>query len=97
VWRRLDAKRQRGEAIQPSDQFDLVAQVESEGIIGNSYEGTLRAIVLENPHARIAFPDDLFAGAFDQHWRMESNCFQLSFIGSELQRLKSEGVPFIYW
>lgn len=97
VWRRLDAKRQRGEIIQPSDQYDLSAQVESEGVMGSSYEGALRAIVLENPYARIAFPDDLFVGAFDQHWRMESGCFQLSFIGTELQRLKSEGVPFIYW
>jgi hypothetical protein len=70
VWRRLDAKRQRGEAIQTSDQFDLFAQVESEGVMGNSYEGTIRT---------------------------ESGCFRLAFIGAELQRLKSEGVPFIYW
>ncbi|MBZ5489832.1 MAG: hypothetical protein LAO76_02750 [Acidobacteriia bacterium] len=97
VWRRLDAKRQRGEEIQPSDQFDLLAQVESEGIVGNSYEGTIRTIVLENPYAKIAFPHDLFVGAFDQHWRMESGCFRLSFVGAELQRLESEGVPTIFW
>jgi hypothetical protein len=96
AWRRLNAKQQKGERIDPFDQFNLLAQVESEGIAGCSYKGTIRTIVLENPYAKIPFPSDLFVGPFDQHWRMQSNCFQLSFMGSELTRLKSDGVPFIH-
>jgi hypothetical protein len=96
VWRRLDAKRQQGEEIKTSDQFDLLHQLSPEGTTGYSYQGTIRAIVLENPYARIPFPTDLFAGPFDQRWRMQSGWFTLAFIGSELERLKSDGVPFIY-
>jgi hypothetical protein len=96
TWRRLNAKKQKGEQIEPSDQFNLLAQVESEGVTGSSYEGTIRTIVLENPYAKIPFPPDLFVGPFDQHWSMQLNCFQLSFMGSQLKRLKNDGVPFIY-
>jgi hypothetical protein len=96
VWRKLHAKKQKGEEIKPSDESDLLHQVESEGIMGYSYDGTIRTVVLENPYARNPFPPDLFVGPFDQHWRMESGYFYLSFMGSELQRLRTEGVPFIY-
>jgi hypothetical protein len=95
-WRRLSAKKEKGEGINSFDQIFLLQQVASEGVTGCSYEGTIRAVVLENPYARIAFPPDLFVGPFDQHWHMESGCFQPYFMGSELRRLKSEGVPFIY-
>lgn len=96
AWRRLNAKQERGEPIEPFDQLNLLAQVESEGITGHSYQGTIRTVVLENPYAKIPFPRDLFVGPFDQHWAMESRCFQLSFMGAELRRLKGDGVPFIF-
>lgn len=95
-WRRLHAKMQKGDEIGLSDQLYMVEQVASEGFTGCSYQGTIRVVVLENPYAVIAFPSDLFIGPFDQHWRLESRCFQPYFMGSELRRLKSEGVPFIY-
>lgn len=98
VWRKLDAKRQQGEAVETSDQFNLLHQLSPDGTANYSYEGTIRTIVLENPYARVRFPHDLFVGAFDQRWRMgkESGWFRLAFMGSELQRLKRDGVPFIY-
>jgi hypothetical protein len=99
TWRRLRLKEQRGERIGPSDQVAL-RQLLSEELGDNprySYSDTLRVIVLENPHARIPFPSDLFVGPFDQHWsRLESGHFELSFMGSELERLKRDGVPFSY-
>ncbi len=96
VWRRLEAKRQKGEEIKASDQLELLHQLSPEGKTTYSFEGTIRTIVLENPYARIAFPQDLFVGPFDQHWHMESDWFRLAFMGSELERLKSDGLPFIY-
>jgi len=91
VWRRLDAKRQQGDEVKTSDQFDLLHQLSPEGETRYSYQGTIRTVVLENPYARIALPD-LFAGPFDQRWRMQSGWFRLAFIGSELERLKGDGV-----
>jgi hypothetical protein len=98
VWGRLDAKRQRGEVVETSDQFDLLHQFSPDGTAKYSYEGTIRAVILENPYARVAFPHDLFVGRFDQRWRMnrETGWFRLAFMGSELERLKRDGVPFIY-
>lgn len=98
VWGRLDAKRQRGEVVETSDQFDLLHQLSPDGTAKYSYEGTIRAVILENPYARVAFPHDLFVGRFDQRWRMnrETGWFRLAFMGSELERLKRDGVPFIY-
>lgn len=96
AWRKLDVKRQHGEEITPFDHFNLLQELSPDGHANYSYQGTIRTILLENPYARIAFPADLFAGPFDQRWRMESGWFRLAFIGSELERLKNDGVPFIY-
>jgi len=98
VWRKLDSKRQRGETIETSDQFDLLHQLSPDGTADYSYEGTVRTVVLENPYAKIPFPDDMFVGRFDQRWSMsrETEWFRLAFMGSELERRKRRGVPFIY-
>jgi len=98
VWKRLDAKRQRGEIVETSDQFDLLQQLSPDGTANYSYEGTIRTVVLENPYARVPFPHHLFVSPFDQRWSMnkETGWFRLAFMGSELERLKRDGVPFIY-
>ena len=96
TWRLLDAKKQRGEEIAVSDQFDLLQRLSSERPVSYSYEGTIRAIVLENPHSKVPLPTNLFAGPFDQRWKMELDWFSLAFMGSKLAHLKDEGVPFIY-
>ncbi len=96
MWRALDAKKKQGEQITEYDQFEVLQRLSSERPAMYSFEGTIRAIVLENPHARVAFPVGLFAGPFDQKWRMQSDWFNLAFMGSELAHLKHNGVPFIY-
>jgi hypothetical protein len=96
AWRKLDSRRQHGEEITTFDHFNLLQDLSPEGHASYSYRGTIRIVVIENPYARIAFPLDLFAGPFDQRWRMQSGWFRLAFIGSELERLKNDGVPFIY-
>ncbi len=53
-------------------------------------------IAIENPYARIPLPTELFVGPFDQRWRMDSGLLGVAFIGSELERLRLDGVPFIY-
>lgn len=96
TWRELDAKRQQGDEIKPSDQFEILQRLSVDHPVTYSYEGTIRTTVLENPYAKIAFPPDLFAGPFDQRWRMQSGWFTLTFMGTKLADLKRDGVPFIY-
>lgn len=96
MWQILYAKQQQGEEITPWLQFDVLQKLSSEKASTFSYEGTVRTVVLENPYARIRFPTDLFIGPFDQRWRMQSGRLTLSFMGSELEKLKQSGVPFIY-
>lgn len=96
VWRELDAREKRGEVIDVRDQFDLLQQLSEKGPNRFSYEGTIRVIAIENPYARIPLPTELFVGPFDQRWRMDSGLLGVAYIGSELARLRKDGVPFIY-
>jgi hypothetical protein len=50
-----------------------------------------RVVVVENPLARIAFPEDLFVGPFDEHWRCTEQKGEIEriFVGSKLQELES--------
>jgi hypothetical protein len=101
VWveaaQRVVAKRQRGEETKPGDYIGLCQRIYEQKGLRFSYEGTIRMIVLENPYARIPFPPDLFVGPFDQHWRLESGRFRLAFMGSEIERLKNDNVPSVFW
>jgi hypothetical protein len=96
MWRVLHARRQRGDEIRVEDQFEVLKRLSLERLVADSFKDTIRTIVLENPHATVPLPAGLFAGPFDQKWRMESDWFNLAFIGSELTHLKRDGVPFIY-
>lgn len=96
IWRELDARQKRGEAIDVRDQFDLLQQFSEKSPARFSYEGTIRVIVIENPYARIPLPTELFVGPFDQRWRMDAGLLRVAFVGSELERLRQDGVPFIY-
>jgi hypothetical protein len=96
AWQQLAAKRGRGEAIKPWEQADLCQRIAEQKGVRYSYEGTIRVIVLENPYARIPFPPDLFVGPFDQHWRLQSGRFRLAFMGSEIERLRGDNVPFVF-
>ena len=96
MWQILYAKQQQGEEITPWLQFEVLQKLSSEKTPTFSYEGTVRTVVLENPYARIRFPTDLFIGPFDQRWGMQSGRLTLTFMGSELEKLKQSGVPFVY-
>lgn len=97
AWREVRAKEQRGERIKPFEMAEICQQISDQRGPRLSYEGTIRMIVLENPYARKPFPPELFVGPFDQHWRLQSGWFRLAFMGSELERLKNDKVPFVFW
>jgi hypothetical protein len=96
VWKELQAKRERGEPIEHSDHINLLNRLDPNGCRRVSYQGTLRVVVIENPYASVPFPEELFIGPFDQRWRRESEHFRLAFLGSELERLRAEGIPHLF-
>jgi len=96
MWEILAKKEQSGEEITPWVQFSVLEQLSAEQEATFSYEGTIRALILENPYARVPFPGDLLAGPFDQRWRMAEGVFQLAAMGSELNQLRASGVPFVF-
>jgi hypothetical protein len=97
AWREMAAREQRGERTHLGDQMALCQQIWEERGPRYSYEGTIRTIVFENPYARVPFPPDLFIGPFDQHWRHQLGWFRLAFMGSGIERLRSDHVPFVFW
>ena len=96
MWKILEEKDKRGEEITPWVQFSVLEELSSEQKATFSYEGTIRALILENPYARIPFPADLLVGPFDQRWRMAGGMLRLGAMGSELTQLRTSGVPFVF-
>lgn len=96
MWEILAEKDERGEEITPWLQFSVLEELSSEQTATLSYEGTIRALVLENPYARVPFPADLLTGPFDQRWRMEGGTLRMAALGSELTQLKESGIPFVF-
>jgi hypothetical protein len=64
----LYARQEAGEVIEPSAQFALVEELAPALRESRRYPDTVRVAVIENRHARISFPDDIFRGPFDQRW-----------------------------
>jgi hypothetical protein len=87
----------KGEKILPGADLQLLAERQDEPI-QVTYPNTTRCVVLENPHAHIAFPRDLFNGPFDQRWGINGDDYTLLWMGSELHKLRqrSKPVPFMY-
>jgi hypothetical protein len=96
MWQILMEKDKRGEEITPWVQFSVLEELSSEQKATLSYEGTIRALILENPYARVPFPVDLLVGPFDQRWRMAGGTLRLATMGSELTQLRRSGVPFVF-
>ena len=65
-------KQERGEEITPWLQTRVLEELSSEQEATFSYEGTIRATVLENPYAKIRFPADLLVGPKEQRTRCRS-------------------------
>ena len=94
VWRRLYARQQAGQSVEHADRFRLLKELGPTLAELRRYSGTIRVIVIENPYARIPFPADLFRGPFDQRWGWNGQWCGPVWIGSTLEYLSNDGVPF---
>ncbi len=94
VWRRLYARQEAGESIEGGEQYRVIAEMENTFPRSRRFEGTVRAIVMENPYARIRLPADIFRGPFDQRWGWQDGWCRLVWLGSTLKSLYRDGVPF---
>jgi len=97
VWLQLAHRQAGGEVIMPGESMRVL--VEQHGTLPNTqqFAGTVRVMVLENPHTPAArrFPEDLFRGPFDQRWSAYSEeLYGPVWVGSTLQSLYDDGVPF---
>jgi hypothetical protein len=97
VQRELLDRQARGEKILPGADFQLMVDRQDESI-KITHPDTIRCVVLENPHARIPCPENLFRGPFDQRWGNIGSDYTLLWIGSGLEalRLRPQPVPFTY-
>jgi hypothetical protein len=94
VWRHLEARQNAGELIPPGESL-RVAETEDLQLPSTfRYRGAVRTVVLENPYARIPFPEDLCRGSFDQRWQTCGEFYGPVWVGSTLDELYAEGVPF---
>jgi hypothetical protein len=93
VWQQLAARQDADEVIAPGESLRLYAAQAERLPRTIRFEGTVRAIVLENPHGSL-FPEDLFRGPFDQRWKATGDFYGPVWIGSTLESLYGEGTPF---
>jgi hypothetical protein len=94
VWKQLMNRQRSGEKLRPGESQRVLETQRDRLPSTYQYQGTLRAIVLENPHARVSFPEDLFRGPFDQRWRAFGDLYGPQWIGSTLRELFAADVPF---
>jgi hypothetical protein len=94
VWRQLEDRQRAGEIIRPGESLRILSSQYESLPNTRQYQGTVRAIVLENPHARTPFADDLFRGPFDQRWCASGDLYGPVWIGSTLETLFADRVPF---
>jgi len=66
VWKRMYAMQEAGLPISNDDQVRLMEELGPKLAQERRYAGTVRVIVVENRHANVSFPEDLFRGPFDQ-------------------------------
>ena len=94
---RIRERMSRAEEVGPFAYAEEVGSMKNcEGDV--EFENTVRAVILENPHARIHLPNDLLHGPLDQRWgnKDSSDWYTLISIGSELERLRSRPRPVPY-
>lgn len=94
VWRRLHTRQQAGQSVDHADHLRLLTELGPTLAESRHHRRTIRAIVIENPYARIPFPADLFRGPFDQRWGWNGRWCGPVWIGSTLESLSNDGVPF---
>lgn len=94
VWRRLYARQESGEVLDGSEQFHVASALAKTTPRTLRFEGTIRVIVIENRHARISLPADMFHGPFDQRWGWNEEWCGPVWMGNTLESLYNSGVPF---
>jgi hypothetical protein len=94
VAKLLYTRQQSGISIQFEDQFNLLNELAPNHDRTKPPARTPRVIVIENPYARLPFQDDLFRGPFDQRWGWRDGWCGPVWIGSELEAMAKDGVPF---
>jgi hypothetical protein len=94
VWRELLARQAKGEVLRPGASLDVAAQLQHALPATYQFEGTIRLVVIDNRHARIGFPTDVFRGPFDQRWTWHGEWCMPAWIGATAARCFQEGVPF---
>lgn len=95
---RIRARVELGEQIGPfayAEEFELMKDTENK----IEFKDSVRAIILENPYARIPLPRDFLLGRLDQRWGINdpSGWYTLILMGRELARLRAResSVPFL--
>jgi hypothetical protein len=97
IWRQLAERQAGGEVIPPGESIRVLAKQHATLPNTQQFAGTVRVIVLENPHTPAArrFPEDLFRGPFDQRWgAYNEDLYGPVWIGSTLEAFYGDGVPF---
>ena len=67
VWKRLYERQMAGETLPPAASLAVAAELRDSVPRTFRFEGTIRTVILENPHCRIPF-SHVFQGPFDQRW-----------------------------
>jgi hypothetical protein len=94
IWRQMLARQNGGEVIGPAENLRILEAQHDPLPRTVRYEGTTRVIVLDNPYARVALPDDVFCGDFDQRWGASGELYGARWLGRTLESLYNDGVPF---
>jgi hypothetical protein len=60
-------------------------------------DSVLRAVVYENPYARIPLDRNLFHGSFDERWGAEGKMIRRLYIGEDLSRIEAKLEQCDHW
>lgn len=94
VWHDLLSRQANGEILDPGASIDASARLQDSVPLTYRFDGTIRVVVIENRHARIPFPEDVFRGPFDQRWTWQDEWLTPTWIGAVAAQFFKEGVPF---
>lgn len=91
--RRLLVNRRRWEKSRGRDatKLEFYAMIEqADGTIRDVSSQVLRAVVYENPHARLSVPEQLFNGPYDERYGIRDDQATRAFAGEEIKKLEAE-------
>lgn len=95
AWRRTYGEQGSGKPVSTQNYYRHLQELYPTLGGLTRYCGIIRAIVIENRHARIPFPQDLFRGSFDQRWTWwKDEWCGPGWVGETSYSLYTQGVPF---